>query len=709
MINRIEFNMPKQMESNPELELARDLVENTGVNVFVTGRAGTGKTTFLRDIVNTSSKRLIVTAPTGIAAINAGGVTLHSFFQLPFSPFSPSPDGESIVPVNKKFNKDRISIIRSLDLLIIDEISMVRADLLDAVDNVLRLYRDRTRPFGGVQLLMIGDPYQLPPVVVENEAGIIADNYKTPYFFDSYALQKSGFVSIELKKVYRQEEGKFLDILNAIRDNRLTDEQLDCLNARCCRSEDADGVIRLTTHNALARRINEERLAELPGEEFVFKADISGNFPETSYPADPVLRLKQGAQVMFVRNDSSGKREYFNGLIGIITDLSDSSMTVTTADGEVRVVREEWHNNKYVVDKETREIKEVTEGAFMQYPVRLAWGITIHKSQGLTFDRAVIDASRSFAHGQTYVALSRCRTLDGLILSAPLSKSVVICDPAVAAFANACRSGAIDDMLVESYKKQYCRSTVADFFDMGSLINSFDNYSRVVAESFSGIYPKLVEEYVGMGEELRKKVKDVAIRFISSTAAIWEKNDPLGDSVFTARISKGAQYFMDSLGDVVALLARTPLGVDNKAQEERLSLRRGEFEKELSLRVNLFKFFRERKFNVAEYKAVKGKIIADDRTPKKGGSAEKSKRDKHIVADEVVNPKLFSQLCEWRSQLANERKSPAFTILSTRCLKEISALMPKNGRELLKCAGIGKKKLEEFGDDILDIVANHEP
>jgi len=635
------FHLPTDTESNPELELARQLTDKTGVNIFLTGRAGTGKTTFLHRLRKECTKRMIVTAPTGIAAINAGGVTLHSFFQLPFSPFITSANGIPATTHSRKFTKDKSGIIRSLDLLVIDEISMVRADLLDAVDAVLRYVRKNPSPFGGVQLLMIGDPHQLPPVVTDKEAPLLEQHYPSPYFFESHALHKSGFVTVELRKVYRQDEGAFLDILNAMRDNTLSDQHLKTLNSRLNFNDDniPEGVIRLTTHNAASRRINEERLASLPGNEHIFSAEIDGTFPETSYPADAELRLKEGAQVMFIRNDSSGQHKYYNGLIGKITSIENDRITVDTPESEIHLVKEEWANNRYSIDKETSEIKEVREGSFRQYPLRLAWAITIHKSQGLTFDRAVIDASRSFAHGQAYVALSRCRTLEGMTLSAPLSRAAVICDPVIARFAEACRQTQPSSELLESYKSNYTLSLLNDLFNFRPLLDTFDDYYRVVAESFGMLYPKLCEDYSQCLVMIRDKMADVGARFIRQICDTrTPENGILDNPSLQPRIAKGMKYYLDHLSEIAALVARTPTTCNKNTLKTRLADRRQALEEQLCLTVGLCRVFSSEPFSAATYTQERGKILAGlPRDIKKQRTDRTAKRRKKSPSHREIN------------------------------------------------------------------------
>ena len=414
-------------DKNPELRSAWEFVENTGTSIFLTGKAGTGKTTFLRTVVARSTKQMIVVAPTGVAAINAGGVTIHSFFQLDLAPHIP---GAKVNQINK-FSKEKRKIIASIDLLIIDEISMVRCDLLDAIDSVLRRYRDHSRPFGGVQLLMIGDLAQLTPVVTPEDDAVLSQYYDTPYFFGSKALQQINYVTIQLQKIYRQADSTFVDILNHIREGHITAADFETLHKRYNPSftpKTEEGYIRLTTHNRKADEYNDHEMQRLNSQPFTYEAEIDGTFPEYSYPTAFYLTLKVGAQVMFIKNDVNGK--YFNGKIGHVVALGEKSIQVRCVgeDENINVGLQEWENAKYSVDPDTHEVKSEVQGVFRQYPLRLAWAITIHKSQGLTFDRAIIDAGQSFAPGQVYVALSRCRSLEGLVIASKINDTAIIND-----------------------------------------------------------------------------------------------------------------------------------------------------------------------------------------------------------------------------------------------------------------------------------------
>ena len=373
------------VEKDIVFETAERYVNETGRSVFLTGKAGTGKTTFLKYITGTTDKRFVVLAPTGVAAINAGGTTIHSFFLLPLCPYL--PDVKELVTEYQmprqswNYRKDKLKLIRSLDLLIIDEISMVRADLLDAVDMVLRRIRRNSKPFGGVQLLMIGDAQQLSPVVRENEKQYLSQVYPSPYFFHSKALQKLPYVTIELTRVYRQKDAAFLEILNAIRDNRADEAVLRKLNSRVGAFGDGEDVIRLTTHNAQADAVNRRKLEQLPGKSFVFGADVQGDFPSNMYPAEETLQLKSGAQVMFVKNDPNGL--FYNGKIAKVEDIGeDGTVTVVDAEGQVIEVEPvEWNNIQYVLDKESGEIRQNVTGSFRQLPLKIAWAITIGEAK----------------------------------------------------------------------------------------------------------------------------------------------------------------------------------------------------------------------------------------------------------------------------------------------------------------------------------------
>ena len=421
---------------NFELDVARFIVEKTDMSLFLTGKAGTGKTTFLREVVRYTKKKCIVLAPTGIAAVNAGAMTIHSFFQFGLGPFV-----QGVIEPKSDFriNKSKLELIRHLQLLIIDEVSMVRADLMDHLDVELRRIRRNSKPFGGVQLLMIGDLQQLPPIAHGGEDELLRQYYKTLYFFSSAALKSMKYSCIELKNVYRQTDRHFIDILNHARDCTLTSQDISDLNARYIPGfspKPEDGYIRLMTHNRQVDYVNETELEKLDSKPYTFVAAVTGTFPEESYPTADSLTLKKGAQVMFIKNDP--ERRFINGTLGEVKSIDKNSIAVRLADSGMIIDVEpmEWQNIRYQFDEESKEISSKQIGRFKQYPLKAAWAITVHKSQGLTFDKAIIDVHAAFSPGQAYVALSRCRTLDGLVLSSPVSASVFMRDNAVDAYMN---------------------------------------------------------------------------------------------------------------------------------------------------------------------------------------------------------------------------------------------------------------------------------
>ena len=558
---------------NKELRTAWDFVENTGRSIFLTGKAGTGKTTFLKTIVEKSRKRPIVVAPTGVAAINAGGVTIHSFFQLPFSPYVPGAKVES----RFDFSREKRKIIASIDLLIIDEISMVRADLLDAVDNVLRRFRDHYQPFGGVQLLMIGDLAQLTPVVTPEDEQMLRPYYDTPYFFGSKALQQIDYVTIQLEHVYRQQDTAFIDILNQIRDGHPSADTLDRLNQRCRPAfipSPEEPYIRLTTHNQQANFYNESELQKLPGRSFQYRAEVKGTFPDYAYPTAETLVLKQGAQVMFVKNDPSSEHRYYNGRIGRVTEASPNSLTVyCEGDSEaIEVEPLEWENTRYTLNEETREIEAEVQGTFKQLPLRLAWAITIHKSQGLTFDRAIIDANQSFAPGQVYVALSRCRTLEGLVLATPLTSHAIINDERVDDYIaqqehEAQRS--IEQLPV--LKQEYERYLLLQLFDFRPLLYQQETMVRIFAEFFYHSHASLKQLQDQALMDLRLHIINVSEKWQQKILSM--PCEALRQQDFLDRVKRSAEYFADTLNSILAkpLELTAKVETNNKQAARRLS------------------------------------------------------------------------------------------------------------------------------------------
>ena len=563
------------MEQNNELRTAWDFVESTGRSIFLTGKAGTGKTTFLKTIMEHSRKRPIVVAPTGVAAINAGGVTIHSFFQLPFSPYVPGAKVES----KFDFGKEKRKIIASSDLLIIDEISMVRADLLDAIDAVLRRFREHGQPFGGMQLLMIGDLAQLTPVVTPEDERMLKPYYDTPYFFGSKALQQIDYVTIQLTHVYRQQDESFIALLNEIREGHPSAEALSKLNSRNLTpgpspKGEGSGYIRLTTHNNLANFYNESELQKLPGRSYQYHAEVKGTFPEYSYPTAETLVLKEGAQVMFVKNDPSGEHNYYNGRIGRVMEASDNRLTVyCEGDAEaIEVEPLEWENMRYTLNEQTREIESEVQGTFKQLPLRLAWAITIHKSQGLTFDRAIIDANQSFAPGQVYVALSRCRTLEGLVLASPLEPRAVINDERVDSYISQQEYQAERSIQqLPMLKQEYERYLLMQLFDFRAVIDLQESMVRIFAEFFYHSHASLKQLHDQTLLDLRQRVLEVAVKWQQKIQTM--PIESLRDADFLDRVKRSAEYFANQLRDILTKPIELSVKVEtnNKQASRRLN------------------------------------------------------------------------------------------------------------------------------------------
>lgn len=693
------------MESNDRLRLAQKLIEETGMSLFLTGKAGTGKTTFLRELRSKSRKRIIVTAPTGIAAINAGGMTLHSFFQLDFGPFVPGAKRTSSRN-SMAFSKEKIKIIRGLDLLVIDEISMVRSDMLDAVDDVLRRFRDRTLPFGGVQLLLIGDLQQLPPVVTESERPILEANYRSPYFFDSQALAQLDYLTIELNKVYRQSDKEFLDLLNAVRTNRADSDVLNKLNRRYIEGfnpDDSEGYVRLTTHNHLANSINRERMQALKTESHFFKAQIEGNFPPTSYPAEEDLELKVGAQVMFLKNDCGMERQFYNGMLGRVTAIDDNEVVVTTADDQVTVGIMEWENIKYEVDEETKEIVEKREGSFRQLPLKAAWAITIHKSQGLTFDKAIIDASMSFTHGQTYVALSRCRTLEGMVLERPIPPQAIITDWAVTQFMDAHSNNTLSNEIVDQMAEAYRLNLIDGMFNFNQFFISLEGVTRVYQEDYSKLYPEIINELMTHVEDWKKRIFAVGERFRMQINRIVQENKilPPNDRL-EQRVKDASKYFYSQVKEVAEYIATLPTTHDSSKVMQRLLDRIDMFNSVASILLQLEETFAEEEFNPNSYLDVKAAGAFK--------ASEKKKRRKSIVKEESqkstdnLNPKLFDMLHTWRAEKASNLGVPAYTILKTKTLLSISNHVPEDSDQLKDTPGMGATTYARHGTEILEII-----
>jgi hypothetical protein len=551
------------METNPYFDTALQYVNFTSRNVYLTGKAGTGKTTFLKYLKDNSFKKLSIVAPTGIAAINAGGVTIHSFFQLPLGPFVPTRQNTrqySLQGINNQqsiFHQMRLSnekrrLIQELELLIIDEVSMVRADLLDAVDIVLRVIRRQPGlPFGGVQMLFIGDLYQLPPVIKDEEWKALHSFYESPFFFHSQVLKNNPPLYIELKKIYRQSDAEFIKVLNNIRNNQATKEDFDLLHKYHkpgFQPKEDEGYITLTTHNVKADTINIRQLKKLPGKLNTFKAIIEGNFDEKNFPADLTLNLKEGAQVMFIKNDKGEPRRYYNGKIARISKIREGEIYVRIPESgmEIKLEREVWKKVKYKFNNESDRIEEEPVGTFSQYPVRLAWAITIHKSQGLTFDKAIIDAIDSFTPGQVYVALSRLTSLEGLVLSSRIDSDCISSDKQIQSFS---RSEANIDHLQEKLqneKREFLFNTLLEVFNWKKLVTLTEEFIN----DFEGRKIPMQEEAKKLAEDLLEKIKkqqETADKFCVQLKQLIQLNSEDKYQKIAERTEAGVNYFIENM------------------------------------------------------------------------------------------------------------------------------------------------------------------
>lgn len=548
------------MDYNPVFELAEKFVNQTDKTLFVTGKAGTGKTTFLRHIVESTHKKCVVAAPTGIAAINAGGVTLHSLLQLPMLPFLPTSGSfdQNIALTKKtlfmvqKMGRDKIKLLNELELLIIDEASMLRADTLDCIDTILKARRNSNEPFGGLQILFIGDLFQLPPVVRREEEALLRDYYASSYFFSAEVMQNNQAICIELDKVYRQQDDFFVNILNEVRDSRLKSDHLEILNERYNPMFEPDSIgdyITVTSHNQKADEINQRNLARLSSPEKLFEAEKTGEF--FVEPVDPQLKLKEGAQIIFIKNDKQEAKRYYNGKLGIIDKINEKGITVTFPKENTSLLleKEVWENKRVEFNSETDEIEEKILGTYTQYPIKLAWAITIHKSQGLTFDKAIVDAGDSFAPGQVYVALSRLRTLEGMVLKSKITQDAIKTDATVKEFAKTFDKLDTLDELLEEARKEYIPKLLYKVFDYDKLIESFqffiDSFNKRKFDGLAEASTWAMKQYQPL-----TKHGQTAAKFVMQLQQIINQQ-PTDYELLHERTQKAEEYFTNELDALI--------------------------------------------------------------------------------------------------------------------------------------------------------------
>lgn len=541
--------------------LAEEFAQQTHRSVFITGKAGSGKTTFLRQLRQSTNKQIAIVAPTGVAAINAGGVTIHSFFQLPFTPFVPTAEGRQNLIGKMKMSGPKRKVLQELELLVIDEISMVRADVMDEIDTVLRHYRFRhNEPFGGVQLICIGDLYQLAPVAMSEEWRVLSPYYKTPYFFDSLVIQAYPLLCLEFDKIFRQKDKSFIDLLNAIRDNKLTNSDLKLIEKRYCSdfnlSKQPDYIL-LTTHNAKADRINAEEMDRLKTCEHSFTATIDGEFPEKNFPNNPILILKVGAKVMFIANDSENPRRYYNGKIGTIARIDGEGnvyVHCSDDDEDIKVKKEIWTNIRYSVNPTTKQIEEEELGSYTQLPLRLAWAITIHKSQGLTFDKVAIDIEDAFTSGQVYVALSRCRSLEGILLLSSINRNSLSVNPDVIQYSAV--KPDLEELRtnLDKDKSIYNLEILQEVFNFNFCLGQV-NELRVLIGNETDLFNKESQNFVEEVHQLTSNVTMVGSKFRKQLTALFQQDD---DKKIDERIKAASQYFTEEIDKLKELLKHSP-------------------------------------------------------------------------------------------------------------------------------------------------------
>ncbi len=688
------------IDINETFELAYRFVTETNENIFLTGKAGTGKTTFLKYLKEHCNKNIVVAAPTGVAAINAGGVTLHSLFQLPFQPFFPNLISRSDLRSKLKYSRSRLDTILKMDLLVIDEISMVRCDVIDAVDEILRSVRKRPHLlFGGVQVLFIGDLYQLPPVAKRDEWELLSDYYASPFFFDAQSLREEMPVFIELSTIYRQKDDTFIQLLNRIRNNSMDEETFELLNERFqpdFRPAAEGDFITLTSHNAQADAINQRELSKLFGESFSYKAEVEGDFPENNYPADADIKLKKGAQVMFIKNDVFGN--YFNGKIGIVHSLDDDEIVVNAGGELIYVNQESWENTRYELDRKEGKLKQETLGTFTQYPLRLAWATTIHKSQGLTFNHVMIDAAKAFAGGQVYVALSRCTRLDGIVLLSKIPPQAITCNPHVVAIQNRFSGNTLAERF-QGARAVFLQKIMTDIFSFEHVNEECEEMKRLVELDQSKLndgavnWVKSLCDMIRLNSETGNKFLMQVSRLLSEEYVI-ERNHAL-----QKRITAAAVHFDKQLHEILLLVEKPGMESEHVEVAKKISTSLRSLDDTLrdtyhSLQYCMDDFvlqdFLKYKF---DYKPMARRINIYASAETQNNTGE--------------NDGLLIKLKQWRNEVCRKYDLPVYLVANQESLKMIVSQLPLTEPELYNIKGFGPAKVKKYGVEILDIVQEY--
>lgn len=704
-----------EIKLTEEFNLAYRFVTETNQNIFLTGKAGTGKTTFLKYLRQNSRKNMVVAAPTGVAAINAGGVTLHSLFQLPFAPFVPSKDSTHQEAVNSHsllsqihYNKIKLDLLRNLELLIIDETSMVASHTVDAIDTILRSVRRRYHePFGGVQLLFIGDLHQLPPVVKKEEWEFLKNYYSSIFFFDSLVLKEYAPVMVELKEIFRQQDNAFIEILNGVRNNNLTSGNFELLNSRLKRNfvaEDDKGYITLTTHNYQSDAINKEKLKALQSPKLSYQASVEGNFPEHVFPAEQELELKEGAQVMFLKNDTEG-RKYFNGKIGTVTVLENDHIKVKCKgeEQEIEVQKYEWKNMNYTLNPNTRQIVEEELGSFRQYPLRLAWAITIHKSQGLTFDKLIIDAENAFTNGQVYVALSRCTTLEGLILTSPVNQRFLGAHQDLKEWTEKNQDEKNLKQRFEDARQTFIQNELQRIFTWKSWFYELKELNDVMEENRES----LTSECFTWVDKLRKEQKsldEVAGKFKDYMAGIFNQNpDVETNQTLQKRIKDAANYFSNEIGKWKESFTEHPFNIKTKKVSRKMDAPLEE--------INIAVHTILQKINFCKEGFLLNAYLDDG---KKASGAIGKIKSSHAGSREMIGSdvgsglsNLYNRINELRKKYAREANIPVSRVFSNRVIEKICENIPSDKESLLNVKGINAAKIRPYANDIIQIVNSY--
>lgn len=689
---------------SPYYELAREFALSTNRSIFLTGKAGTGKTTFLRKLKNETKKQMAIVAPTGVAAINAGGTTMHSFFQLPFTPFIPTVQGRKELVEKIKMVGTRRKVIQELELLVIDEISMVRADVLDAVDTILRQIRYKhTEPFGGVQVIFIGDMFQLSPVAVGDEWRLLSPYYRSPYFFHSQVVQQQQPVYIEFDKIFRQTNADFINVLNQVRNNCLTPEGLALLQSRynpLFEPTKDDTYITLTTHNYKADRINAEELAKLREKTQTFSAEIKGDFPEKSYPTEKELVLKVGAKVMFIKNDNESVRRFYNGKIGIIKDFEADKIIIECPDDDepIELGKMMWENIRYSTNETTRQIEEDMLGTFTQYPLRLAWAITIHKSQGLTFEKAIIDAGDAFASGQVYVALSRCRSLQGLVLRSKISPHSIENDREIVEHEK--NKQAIEELEIQlnESRNRFRAYTLSQLFDFRISLGHTSRLIRVV-ENVAGSFTDETIPFLKDILNQMQQIQEVADKFQVQLNRVLDALE-VDEDFLAERLQAANTFFTEKMDFILETLKQSPACSDSRENAREYTEQLRTIFAFIAQKHYIFKKLTH-PFSVENYFDIKNTFLLPDFNvnayAKTGGTK--------IVASR--NPKLYHELIALRNQICEPRNLPIYVVAGSKTLVELADYMPLTEKDLMKIHGFGPTKVEKYGALFLNVIENY--